>query len=118
MLQIHGKNPIKLKSNSINKDLQNQITLGEKQMEVLFCLALGLQDDKSIAGFISKVRNTICNPVSIKRCVQVLFKKFDVQSRDSLIDFIISEKIYAKIPNNFIKKGSYIIDDSLAIVNR
>lgn len=97
--------------NNIPLDNPN-ITLGIKQKEVLACIKLGLKEDKIIAEFINKIKNTHHTPIAVNNTIQQLYKKFNVSNRDRLYQQLLSENYQFTIPRTLIKCGRYPINNS------
>ena len=118
MLEMHTKKRNSTQQSNANTFVYNKtnISLGPKQAEILFCLSLGIKEDKYIAEFIRKVLNVEYDIVNIKSNLKVLMSKFNVYSRDQLLEKIVSQKLHTLLPLHFLKFGSYYISDTTSIV--
>ena len=82
----------------------------------MFCLSLGIKEDKYIAEFIRKVLNIEYDVVNIKSTLKVLMAKFNAFSRDQLLEKIVSQKLHTLLPLHFLKFGSHYISDAPSII--
>lgn len=87
-----------------------KINLGAIQSEILFCMLLGFKEDKIITQFINNIKNSSYTKVTVNNAMKELFKKFNTNSRDKLIQLAFSENYHLNIPKTFVKYGSYLID--------
>lgn len=111
LLYMYGNN--KKDINIINHNSimrESKLILGLKQSEVLFCLLLGLREDKAIANFINNIKGSNYSSYTINNAIKELFRKFDTNSRDSLIQIAFSENYDSIIPQTLIKCGTYPIN--------
>jgi len=86
-----------------------RITLGKKQLDVLFCLYIGIKEYKAIANLISLVTGENYTEHLVRAAIKPLYLKFQVNSCDQLIEEVIKHKLYRYFPSTFIKLGSYEI---------
>ena len=86
MQSIHKKRAIEKINPAV---FSSNLKLGEKQLEILFCLVIGFKEDKAIAKFINDVKNVDYGGKNIKSNIKDLFKKFNVTTRDQLIESAI-----------------------------
>lgn len=116
MLEMHTKRRnVPLNTNSFGCNKAN-ISLGPKQTEVLFCLSLGIKEDKYIADFIKKVLNIEYGIVHIRDIVRDLLAKFNVCKREELLEEIVKQKLHTSFPLHFLKFGSHYIRDATSSI--
>ncbi|MBP9741766.1 MAG: hypothetical protein KBD37_00240 [Burkholderiales bacterium] len=93
------------------------LTLGLKQVEVLFCILLGLREDKAIATFINNIKGSNYTKATVNNAIQELFRKFNANSRDCLLQIIVLEDYPIIIPKTLIKCGVYPINWGICFQN-
>ncbi|MCC2644846.1 MAG: hypothetical protein K0R49_565 [Burkholderiales bacterium] len=94
----------------INTDYE--ITLGVKQSEILFCMTLGLKEDKVIADFINQIKGSSYTNATINNAIKELYKKFSTNSRDGLIQLAFTGNYHLNVPKTLIKYGTYLMDST------
>lgn len=93
-----------------------KLILGSKQAEILFCILLGLKEDKAIASFINSIKGSSYTAQTINSAVRELYRKFNTNSRDSLIQIATSENYSIVVPQTLVKCGIYPINYSFPSV--
>ena len=118
MLQMHTKTRKQSQPSNVNSLISNKtnISLGPKQSEVLFCLSLGIKEDKYISEFIRKVLNVEYDILQIRDIVRNLLAKFNVSKREELLKEIIAQKLHTLFPLHFLKFGSHPLRDSSSTI--
>ena len=87
-----------------------EFDLTKRELEVLFCICLGLSDRKTIARFLSFVYKKDINPdTTVKDAVKNLYNKLPCNSMSMLAEYAISQGLHLRIPKSFVKEGSFAI---------
>jgi len=118
ILNMHGKQFGTTKPSLNISDNVKEFDLTKRELEVLFCICLGLSDRKSIARFLSFVYNKDINPdTTVKDAVKNLYNKLPCNSMSMLAEYAISQRLHLRIPKSFIKKGSFEIAQEIPVVS-
>jgi hypothetical protein len=94
-----------------------EFDLAKKELEVLYCVCLGLSDRKSIARFLSFIHKKDINPdTTVKDAFSRLYEKLPCHSISMLAEYAISKGLHLRIPKSFIREGSFELIQETPII--
>ena len=94
-----------------------EFDLTKRELEVLYCVCLGLSDRKAIANFLSFIYKKNINPdTTVKDAISRLYNKFPCHSISMLAEYAISKGLHLRIPNSFVREGSFELTQETPII--
>lgn len=95
-----------------SNEYTEKLKLTNREHEVLFCIAIGFTNRKSIAAFLSMVyKKNIGHETTVKDALNSLYQKlYPINSINLLRDYALANEYDQNIPKNILLEGSFFID--------
>ena len=110
IIDIHHIKFGKYPSINITYNNSSSYKLTQTELNILFCICLGINNRKDIANFLSVIyKRTVGAETTIHDTFRRLYKKLNCNTPMQLLEFTIYNNLHLQIPQAFLPAGSYVL---------